>query len=72
MNYSVDWDGPGERNRDTEVRFSQGMPAGYSVWWLDSYEMYFWRRERDDHYDGPYCDRFDARRSAIADGKNQK
>lgn len=75
MNYSVDWDGPGERNRDNRdvrVSFSQGMPTGYSVWWLDSHEMYFWQRESDDHWDGPYCDRFDARRVAISDSKQQQ
>lgn len=56
---------------DVRVNFGNlPMPTGYSVWWLDGYEMYFWHRDRDDHVDGPYCDRFHARRVAIADSKN--
>lgn len=60
-------------NRDAKVNFGKvGMPAGYSVWWLDSHEMYFWHREADDHWDGPYCDRFMARRAAVFDAKSKE
>ena len=57
---------------DVLIGFSQGMPTGYSVWWLDGWNMYFWHRERDDHVDGPYCDRFHARRVAINDSSKNR
>ena len=54
------------------VRFSQGMPDGYEVHWDPSHEMYYWVRRKEWHYDGPYANRFDARRSAIHDSKSRK
>jgi len=42
------------------------MPNGYEVVWSSGMEMYYWRRIKDDLWDGPYCDRFAARRSAIS------
>ena len=55
---------------DVRVNFGKiAMPEGYSVWWLADYEMYYWHRDRDDHLDGPYCDRFHARRGAVHDSK---
>ena len=56
--------------RDYVVNFgSVRMPDGYRVVWSDGNEMYFWVRDSDDHWDGPYCNRFDARRSAVHDSK---
>lgn len=59
-----------DRN-DVRVNFGPRikMPAGYSVWLLDGYEMFYWHRDRDDHLEGPYCDRWRARRDAIANSK---
>ena len=56
----------------TTVRFSQGMPEGYEVQYVSGMEMYYWVRLRPYHVDGPYADRFHARRVAIADSKNIK
>lgn len=53
---------------DVRVNFGRAkLPKGYAVWWLDGYEMYYWHRDADDHLEGPYCDRWRARRDAIAD-----
>lgn len=54
-----------------EVRFSQPMPKGYGVVWASDMEMYYWYRESPSHYDGPYADRFHARRGAIHDSKQR-
>lgn len=54
---------------DCVVSFKQGMPDGYRVVWFDDHEMYFWQRASDMHLDGPYCDRFHARRGAVHDSK---
>lgn len=51
------------------VNFSQGMPEGYRVEYDPGSEMYWWTRLRDWHADGPYADRFRARRDAVADSK---
>ena len=51
------------------IHFAQGMPGGYEVHWDPSHEMYFWVRLRPYHVDGPYADRFHARRGAIADSR---
>lgn len=53
---------------DVRVNFGAlPMPAGYSVWWIENYELFYWHRDHDDHLDGPYACRFRARRGAIAD-----
>jgi hypothetical protein len=53
------------------INFSQGLPDGYEVIWDSGYEMYYWRnwRRPGSDYQGPFADRFHARREAIAHSK---
>jgi hypothetical protein len=51
------------------VNFSQGMPEGYRVEYDPGHEMYWWVRLHPYRVDGPYADRFRARRGAIAHSK---
>lgn len=49
---------------------SQKLPEGYKVQWCESDGMYQWVYGEIE--DGPYCDRFDCRRSAIRHFNNKK